>query len=159
MFPSSPLLTRFALVLGFLAAPSLLSAQSPEQDSPETKGSFARCTPDEFTLCFNEGRFRVNADFQLTPTGFSQHAHAVPLTDQTGEFWFFDPTNVELIVKVLNACTAPFNHYWVFSAGLTNVGVVVTVVDLATGASQHYTNLIGTPYLPIQDTSAFSTCP
>jgi hypothetical protein len=66
---------------------------------------------------------------------------------------------VELVVKVLNGCVEPFNSYWFFAAGLTNVGVDITVRDLRTGAERTYSSPLGTPFMPIQDTNAFSTCP
>jgi len=57
----------------------------------------------------------------------------------------------------MNACG--INGYWVFAGGLTDVRVTLTVTDTQTGAVKTYTNPIGTPFQPIQDTSAFSTCP
>ena len=80
------------------------------------------------------------------------------LTPDSGYFWFFDPANVELTVKVLNGC-AVNNHYWVFAAGLTNVNVVLTVTDTQTGQTKSYTNPQGRTYLTILDTGAFATCP
>jgi hypothetical protein len=118
----------------------------------------ALCVPDDHTLCLDSGRFSVTADYQETPEGPSVPATAVTLTDATGYFWFFDSSNVELIVKVLNGC-AINSHYWVFAAGLTNVGVHMTVTDLRTGMQQPFDNPVGTPFAPIQDTTAFATCP
>jgi hypothetical protein len=116
------------------------------------------CVADDHTLCLDGGRFSVTAEYQQSPAGPSVEATAVTLTDATGYFWFFDSSNVELIVKVLDGCT--FNsHYWVFAAGLTNVGVRMTVTDMQTGAPKVYDNPIGTPFAPIQDTTAFATCP
>lgn len=43
-------------------------------------------------------------------------------------------------------------------AGLTDVEVVVTVTDVATGETQAYVNPEGRAFPPIQDTSAFATC-
>src|SRR5262245_13904143 len=83
--------------------------------------------------------------------------HPVSLTRDAGYFWFFDPNNVEVVVKVLDGC--PVNgRRWVFAAGLTDVHVVLIVTDTQTGASKTYVNPIGTAFLPIQDTDAFSTC-
>ena len=82
----------------------------------------------------------------------------IPITGDTGGFWFFNPSSLEVIVKVLNGCA--FNsRYWTFAAGLTNVQVVVTVTDTQTGKAQIYSNPQGTPFEPIQDTSAFAPCP
>lgn len=114
------------------------------------------CVPDATRLCLG-ARFEVTARWQK-PDGSSGPGTAVPLTSDTGYFWFFDPANVEVITKVLNGCGID-NHYWVFSSGLTNVGVTLTYLDTATGALKSYPNPVGTAFEPIQDTSAFATCP
>jgi hypothetical protein len=116
------------------------------------------CTPSATRLCLNGGRFAVEASWQ-TNQGASGAANAVPLTPDTGYFTFFDPDNVELVVKVLNACAPPFHRYWVFAAGLTNVQVDLQVIDLETGTVSSYNNPLSTPFEPILDTQAFATCP
>jgi ribulose-5-phosphate 4-epimerase/fuculose-1-phosphate aldolase len=50
-------------------------------------------------------------------------------------------------------------RHWVFAAGLTNVEVTLRVVDTFAGSVKTYVNPLGTAYQPIQDTSAFATCP
>ena len=80
------------------------------------------------------------------------------LTGDAGYFWFFSANNVETVVKVLNACSAAAPRFWVFAAGLTDVGVQLTVTDTQTGAVKVYNNPIGTPFQPIEDTNAFATC-
>jgi hypothetical protein len=115
------------------------------------------CQADAHTLCLNNGRFAVTADFQSTPEGPSAPATAVPLTTDTGYFWFFDPSNVEAIAKVLDGCSTN-GHYWFFASGLTNVGVQINVTDTLTGAIKPYSNTLGTAFPPIQDTAAFP-CP
>jgi hypothetical protein len=116
------------------------------------------CTPDPETLCMNNGRFSVSADWTKTD-GTSGHGTAVVLTDDTGYFWFFDSTNTEMVVKVLNGC-AINSAYWVFAAGLTNVQVNWEVLDTKTGAAYPQVNSQGTPFAPIQATNAFpSSCP
>jgi len=114
------------------------------------------CVPNAATLCLNE-RFQVTAEWQK-PDGTSGPGTAIPLTADTGYFWFFDPANVEVITKVLNGCGVD-NHYWVFSSGLTNVGVTLNYTDTASGVQKSYRNPVGTAFAPIQDTSAFATCP
>ncbi len=114
------------------------------------------CTPNATTLCLNDSRFRVKVDW-TTKTGANGDGQAVPLTSDSGYFWFFNAANIELVVKVLDACTVN-NRYWVFAGGLTNVGVVLTITDTQSGAQRTYTNPLGTAFAPLQDTSAF-TCP
>ena len=75
-----------------------------------------------------------------------------------GAFWFFSPNNPEILVKVLDGCS--FNGAkWFFASAGTNVGFTLTVTDTTTGAKKIYTNPDRNPALPIQDTSAFTTCP
>jgi hypothetical protein len=89
-------------------------------------------------------------------TGFG---HPVELTPDTGYFWFFNAENVEMVVKVLNGCSIT-NRWWVFAGGLTDVEVTLTVTDMLTGSTtKQYFNPQRTPFQPIQDTSAFATCP
>ena len=115
------------------------------------------CTDTATELCLSSGRFRVKADFR-TPQGLSGPAQAVGLTADTGYFWFFNSANIEMVVKVLNACN-PFERIWVFAGGLTNVEVDLTVTDTSTGSTRTYRNPQGTAFEPIQDTGAFATCP
>ena len=129
---------------------------SPESAIPAAISS-ASCTPDATTLCLSNGRFRVRAHW-ATSDGKSGEGEAVQLTSDTGYYWFFTDTNVEMVVKVLNACGFA-SHIWVFAGGLTNVQVDLTVTDTQTGTVKTYRNPQSTAFLPIQDTNAFATCP
>ncbi|HEY2294544.1 MAG TPA: hypothetical protein VGM86_27915 [Thermoanaerobaculia bacterium] len=124
-----------------------------QPSSPPPPGD---CVPGDTRICLNGGRFQVEA--QWTANGMSGAGHAVLLTPDTGYFWFFADTNIEVVLKVLNACG--FNQrYWVYAGGLTNVKVHLTVTDTKTGAVKTYDNPQGTAFRPIQDSGAFSTCP
>jgi hypothetical protein len=119
-------------------------------------GPAGPCTPDAATMCLNGGRFAVNVSFE-TDEGELGEGQAVPLTADSGYFWFFNAANIELVVKVLQACS--FNqHHWVFAGGLTNVEIVMTVTDTQTGVQKVYANTLGEAFQPLQDTGAFS-CP
>lgn len=114
------------------------------------------CTPSNHALCLTGGRFKVEA-FWDTETQ-RQPATAQPLTTDTGYFWFFDQQNVEVVVKVLDAC-GPFGRFWVFSTGLTDVGVTVRVTDTETGQVKRYRTRVEEPYTPRFDVAGFDTCP
>jgi plastocyanin len=114
------------------------------------------CAEGDTVLCI-DGRFQVEATWQIA-SGESGPGFAVPLTGESGYFWFFQPSNVEMIVKRLDACTIGQGQ-WFFAAGLTNVGVRLRVTDTFTGDVRTYTNPLGTPFVPVQDTGAFSFCP
>ena len=97
------------------------------------------CVPDATTLCLNDGRFRVDVGWQRTPLGSSQPGHAMPVTPDSGYFWFLDPDNVELMIKVLDG-TSVNGFFWVFYGALTNLGYTITVTDTLTGESRSYVN-------------------
>jgi hypothetical protein len=93
--------------------------------------------------------------------GLSGAATAVPLQplgiDKGGIFYFINPANPEMLLKVLDGC--PVNqHFWVFYSAGTNVGLTTTVTDTVTGLFKVYTNPDGTAAKPVQDTDAFA-CP
>jgi subtilisin-like proprotein convertase family protein len=115
------------------------------------------CVEDATTMCLNEDRFRVTASYR-TASGDTGSGRAVELTDDTGYFWFFDRTNVEVVTKVLDACSFA-DRFWVFAAGLTNVEVDLAVVDTRTGAFTGYRNALNEAFKPIQDTDGLPTCP
>jgi hypothetical protein len=68
---------------------------------------------------------------------------ASPLTTDTGTFWFFDASNTELIVKVLDA-RAINGHFWVYYGALSNVEYTLRITDTATGRVRTYENPAGT---------------
>jgi len=111
------------------------------------------CAANATTLCLNAGRFKVRVNW-ATSDGRSGAGLAVPLTGDTGYFWFFTPNNVEIVVKVVDGRVVN-SRFWVFAGGLTNVNVVMTVTDTQTGAAKTYTNPQNTAFQPIQDTGTF----
>lgn len=117
------------------------------------------CVATETALCLTGGRFRVEATWN-DHHGLPGFGHAVPIASDTGGFWFFGPGNVELVVKVLDACHLPeFRDFWVFAAGLTDVGVDLAVTDTVTGERWTHDHPRGVPFPPVQDTDALHVCP
>ncbi|HVS62373.1 MAG TPA: hypothetical protein VMT85_02600, partial [Thermoanaerobaculia bacterium] len=103
-------------------------------------------------LVLGGGRFEVEIEWSTAAS--SGIGRPEGLTADTGVFWFFDPENLEVVIKVLDACA--FNgRYWVFGGGLTDVEARITVTDTGTGAVRAYENALGIPFQPIRDTSAF----
>jgi hypothetical protein len=110
------------------------------------------CVAGNNVMCLADGRYRVQATFER---GSDIHgmANAVDLSEESGLFWFFSPGNVETIVKVLDGCGVN-GHRWIYTTGLTDLRVVVTVADTETGATATYLNEGGGAFAPIQDTEA-----
>ncbi|HEY6322824.1 MAG TPA: hypothetical protein VJA16_14835 [Thermoanaerobaculia bacterium] len=116
------------------------------------------CNTSDLAACLLDRRFEVAATFTAPNGGPAGNAHMVQLTDDSAYLWFFSSDNVEVVLKVLNGC-ALNSRYWFFAGGLTNVDVVITVTDSNTGTMKQYHNPQGTPFQPIQDTSALPVCP
>ncbi|HUP58852.1 MAG TPA: hypothetical protein VNA69_00385 [Thermoanaerobaculia bacterium] len=109
------------------------------------------CTASSSTLCLAGNRFSVTVAWK---TGASSGAGtAVPLTSDTGYFWFFGSSNIELMVKVLDARTVN-GRFWVFYGALSNVAYTITVRDTQTGATRTYSNPSGT-FASAGDVNAF----
>jgi ELWxxDGT repeat protein len=111
------------------------------------------CEPSPTALCLGDGRFRVElAHFDAA--GNVSKAKAVPLTADTGSFWFFSPDNLEALVKVLDG-TGLNDRFWVFQGSLSNVQQVLTVTDSVTGAARRYGNAQG-QFRSFADVEAFA---
>ncbi len=114
------------------AAPSKVYASVPE------RGIFEAIFPQEDAAYFAEGRFQVQAswtDFM----GQSGRARPLPLTSSAAAFWFFQPSNPELVVKLLDGRKINGGYWW-FHGGLTNFAFAITLTDLATGRQQTFNN-------------------
>jgi hypothetical protein len=102
----------------------------------------------------SSGRFRVTVDWASTVT--AGQGNRVPLTSDTGSFWFFSSNNLEVFVKIVDG--RGFNgHFWVYASGLTNVEVTLTITDTLTGATWTRHSPYGTALPPFQDIEAFAS--
>ncbi|HEV8241591.1 MAG TPA: Kazal-type serine protease inhibitor [Thermoanaerobaculia bacterium] len=109
-------------------------------------------TPGSGVLCLGGGRFEATLAYSDPRRGLAGTGVAVPLTADSGYFWFFAASNLEVLVKVLDG--RAFNgHYWVFWGGVTDVGFHLTVHDTVTGAARTYDSPAGT-FASAADTSA-----
>ena len=107
------------------------------------------------------GRFEVSVvgnNFALEPFV----GRTVPLaSNDSALFWFFQPANFELLVKIVDGCSLN-NRYWVYFAATTNVDFTLTVVDTFAPAGSNtktYHNSLGThEATAITDSDAFHTC-
>ncbi|HMC68780.1 MAG TPA: PKD domain-containing protein, partial [Mycobacteriales bacterium] len=104
-------------------------------------------------VCLSGGRFAVKIDWKTSDGKSSGVAAPIKYTPDSGLFWFFGPDNIEVLLKVLNACTLN-NKYWVFAAATTDVEYTITVTDTLTGKAKTYFHAGGTPAPAITDTDA-----
>ena len=141
----------------------LASERTPKVAATTWTAETARCAEDDF-LCL--GRFQVEVAWE-DGEGRRGRGMAERLTARSGDFWFFEPANIELVVKVLDGCSIN-GHWWVFAAGLTDVAVTMTVRDLRAGSplagvptsnvERSWTSSVGDRFGPIADVAAFATC-
>ncbi|HEX7184752.1 MAG TPA: ELWxxDGT repeat protein, partial [Thermoanaerobaculia bacterium] len=112
----------------------------------------AGCQPSPTRLCLSAGRYQVEAfwrDFQ----GNAGRGQAVSLTPDTGYFWFFDDSNVETVIKVLDG-RGSNGHVWVFYGALSNVQYTLSVTDTQTGLTRQYFNPLR-QFASVGDTHGF----
>ncbi len=134
---------------------------STPPSSPAVIGTSARgtanCVAGASTMCLNQGRFKVEVSWEtaLPTTGVGQ---VVPFaTQDSGLFYFFEASNWEMLVKVLDGC-AINSRFWVYAAATTDVGYQLVVTDTVTDEQKFYDNPVGRASPAITDTNAFSTC-
>jgi hypothetical protein len=160
--PASPIratwLLASSLDLAALEAGQLyVNVHSGAFPDGEIRGQIDGCFADADTLCLLGKRFAVNVTWSA-PTGASGLGQAVGETEDSGMFWFLSPNNIEIQIKVLNACGVN-DRVWVFFSGTTNLAFELTVTDTETGLEKSYRNPQGEVADPQLDTQAFPVCP
>ena len=112
------------------------------------------------TLCLDRNRFQTEVAWE-DDLGRQTPAFTTKITDTVGDFSFLnlvDGFPNELVVNVVDRC-AVNSMFWVFVGGVTNIEYDLTMTDTASGESRSYTNPLGELAEPVQDTTAFATCP
>lgn len=90
-------------------------------------------------------RFQVKIDWRNPRNGSSGSGIATPYTDNSGFFWFFRPSNIEVLVKILNG-KAINGHFWVFHGPMTDLEYAITVTDTVTNTIKTYDKASGSLY-------------
>lgn len=111
----------------------------PEIWSVPLPANTEACVATETTLCLQEGRFRVTVAWQDLVNGTSGVGKVLPGTDESGFFWFFNSSNLELVVKVVDGRDLN-DAFWFFYGALSDVAYQIDVEDLDTGQSRRYEN-------------------
>jgi hypothetical protein len=102
-------------------------------DAAAPRGS---CRPSATTLCLLNGRFAATVTWQNQFNGVIGVGTAGPLSSETGTFYFTDPTDKELLVKILDFG----NRIGVFYGTLSNLQYTLQVTDTSTGGTKTYFN-------------------
>jgi hypothetical protein len=121
------------------------------------QGAGGRCIESPTTLCLDGDRFSVELRWRDFVGNTGLAGVSAPRLADSGVFWFFQPDNLEALVKVLDGC--PVNgHFWVFAAAATSVEYRLTVTDHVAGITREYTKPLGSPAPALTDTFALPTC-
>ncbi len=116
---------------------------------------FGICRSDSTTLCLRDSRFSVSAGWSIADV-WRRAAVVKEGTDDSGLFYIFDPSNWEILVKVLDGCKEN-GHMWVLGALTSDLGYRLDVHDTVTREWRRYRNEPGQPAPAIMDTEAFAT--
>ncbi|MXX75818.1 MAG: matrixin family metalloprotease [Holophagales bacterium] len=88
------------------------------------------------TLSLGDGRFEVGIEWSTdADAGVARTVRRG--TEDSGLFWFFDPGNWEVLVKVLDGCGVN-GHHWVYAASATSLPFEMSVTDTETGEVYRY---------------------
>ncbi|RMH19075.1 MAG: hypothetical protein D6696_11590 [Acidobacteria bacterium] len=132
----------FDFSAGGVAPPEPPPASPPERLPPAMvpPAKDGGCPADGLSLCLLGGRFRAQVGWRNQHDGGSEGlGRAVVTSDNAGSFWFFNPSNSELVIKILDGRRVN-DHFWVFTGALSNVEYWLTVSDLETGVDRVYYN-------------------
>jgi hypothetical protein len=116
---------------------------------PSGGGAGSGCVAGTSNLCLLGSRFRVEAAYR-DYAGKTGNGTAVPLTPDTGAFWFFGADSLELMVKIVSFCGTPANDFGVYAGGLTDVETTLTVTDTVAGSATSFSNSLGTLFTPVR---------
>ena len=124
---SPPVLAPFSVEfhLGPLPAGTWTLAAAIDEEPPfeKTLEVDPAATPE---LDLQNGEFQVRVEWSTPDGALRGNGRAVPLSKESGYFWFFDGSNPEILVKILDG--RPVNgNWWVFISSNTNLEFTVHV--------------------------------
>lgn len=103
------------------------------------KRASGACRPGKNTLCLQNGRFQVTAEWRNPGSGQVSQAGVVPVSKTAGAFYFGNSKNLELMAKVLDQN----GRVDVYYGALSDLEYTVRVTDTRTGAVKTYSNPVG----------------
>ena len=108
-------------------------------------------------VTLRDGRFRLLANWRSASGERGEARLVQPPSTDSALFYFFDPNNWELMVKVLDGC-AINGSFWVFAAASTDVEFTVEIEDRVQERIFSFGNALGRPAVATTSINAFP-CP
>ncbi len=133
---SNPEVTRGGLATGVAGQTDNARALNNTRELVSTFETLQPCKPGPNNLCLLNKRFRVELFWENQFNNTQGTGAAVSRTDAAGFFTFGDPSNIELMVKMLDFGDA----IKVFYGQLTNLKFSLIITDTVNGASKVYEN-------------------
>lgn len=96
------------------------------------------CVPDETTLCLADGKLSATATY-FDAHGGPFQAPVVQLSTTSGYFYTYSPDDAELTIKMTDPPEGSEARSFVIG-GMTNLRLLITVKDWATGQEKKYSN-------------------
>ena len=136
-------------------AGSVTNAQVALADNDNAAPS--ECLPSTTELCLGDsGRFRARLQWSTGEQSGMATSVAFDEGSESGLFYFFDPGNIEMLIKVLDACVPELgDRYWIYYAATTTLAFELEVTDTWTGQTRNYSNPEGLVAPPVADTEGF----
>ena len=101
--------------------------------------AFLMGSSTDTTMRLNNNRFEVSVNWRNYNDGSTGQGTAVKLTSDSGYFWFFNSSNIELVIKVLDGRSVN-GFFWVIYGALSDVEYTLLVQDMFTGVTKRYFN-------------------
>ena len=152
--PTAILLPRTQLGSTQMMSAQMMSTQTSAE--PQSRDQPAAICGDEDELCLLN-RFAIHVDWSDPRSGNSGRAVPVELTSETGLFWFFAESNIELAVKMVDGRSLN-ESFWIFTGALTDVEFTVAATDTMTGETETWASQAG-DVCGFADTAAFPEQP
>lgn len=119
----------FELSLGRLEAGSYVVSLEVDED-PALEHALTVKPPDQTVLFFQSstlpGDYRATVEWTFPGTTVPQAAYPVTISPEAGYFWFFDPDNPEVTLKIVDGSLLN-GHAWLFLSSLTTLPFTLTL--------------------------------
>lgn len=130
---------------GFPSTAGAPTAGPTPRVAPAAVAGASGCGPT--TLCLHEGRFEVSVRWlnHHDATHSEGDASAIPYSESSGLFWFFNEDSPDFVVNLVDARSWG-EGFWVHAGGLTDLQWTMTILDTSTGATWSHRNPIGSTH-------------
>lgn len=100
----------------------------PDSELEATARKTFEVDPASQDLYLQDGEFRVVVEWSTSDGALRGNGYAVPLSKESGTFWFFQGSNPEIMVKILDGRLVN-GRWWVFISSNTNLEFKVHVEE------------------------------